>query len=51
VTIESIDDAVSLSSKVLKKEHILYPRVIHWYTQNRLKLIDENTVTLDGNIL
>ena len=51
VTVESSDDAETLSSKVLKKEHILYPRVIHWYTQNRLKLIDENTVTLDGNIL
>ena len=51
VTVESSDDAETLSSKVIKKEHILYPRVIHWYTQNRLKLIDENTVTLDGNIL
>ena len=51
VTVESSDDAETLSSKVLKKEHTLYPRVIHWYTQNRLKLIDENTVTLDGNIL
>ena len=51
VTVESSDDAETLSSKVIKKEHILYPRVIHWYTQNRLKLIDEYTVTLDGNIL
>jgi len=25
--------------------------VIHWYTQNRLKLINEDTATLDGKIL
>ncbi|MBT4910098.1 MAG: phosphoribosylglycinamide formyltransferase, partial [Alphaproteobacteria bacterium] len=33
------------------KEHILYPKVIHWYTQGRLKLIDKSTLELDGEIL
>ena len=51
VKIDSIDTKESLAQKVLEKEHILYPRVIHWYTQNRLKQIDKDCVTLDGKIL
>jgi phosphoribosylglycinamide formyltransferase 1 len=51
VEIEPIDTEYSLSQKVLEKEHILYPRVIHWYTQNRLKLINKKCITLDGKIL
>jgi len=51
VTIESIDTAKTLSGKVLKKEHIIFPKVIHWYTQRRLKLINNITATLDGKIL
>jgi folate-dependent phosphoribosylglycinamide formyltransferase PurN len=37
--------------KVLKKEHVSYPKVIHWYTQGRLKLIDNFNATLDGKII
>ena len=51
VKIDSIDTEYSLAQKVLEKEHILYPRVIHWYTQNRLKLINNNCVELDGKTL
>mgnify|MGYP001056513304 FL=1 len=51
VEIEPIDTEYSLAQKVLEKEHILYPRVIHWYTQNRLKLINNNCVELDGKTL
>ena len=51
VSIESKDDATTLANKVLQKEHILYPKVIQWYTQKRLKLIDESTATLDGRVL
>ena len=51
VKIDSIDTEESLAQKVLEKEHILYPRVIHWYTQNRLKLINNNCVELDGKTL
>lgn len=50
VNVDSHDTETSLAKKVLKKEHILYPKVIHWYTQSRLKLIN-NTATLDGKIL
>jgi len=51
VKIDLIDTEYSLAQKVLEKEHILYPRVIHWYTQNRLKLINNNCVELDGKTL
>jgi len=48
VEIDPIDTEYTLAQKVLEKEHILYPRVIHWYTQNRLKLINNDCVELDG---
>jgi len=51
VAINAIDTAKTLSDKVLKKEHTIFPKVIHWYTQRRLKLINNITATLDGKIL
>ncbi len=51
VKINSTDNAQTLAKKVLDKEHALYPKIIHWYTQGRLKLIDNNTVTLDKKTL
>jgi phosphoribosylglycinamide formyltransferase 1 len=51
VEIGPSDTEYTLTQKVLEKEHILYPRVIHWYTQNRLKLINKDCITLDGKIL
>ena len=51
VNIDSKDTEDTLAKKVLEKEHILYPKVIHWYTQKRLKLINKDTATLDGKIL
>jgi len=51
VNVDSHDTKTSLAKKVLKKEHILYPKVIHWYTQNRLKLENESLASLDGKII
>jgi phosphoribosylglycinamide formyltransferase-1 len=51
VSIDSTDNSQTLEKKVLDKEHALYPKIIHWYTQGRLKLIDKNTVTLDNKTL
>ena len=51
VEVDSKDTEYSLAQKVLEKEHILYPKVIHWYTQNRLKLINNDCVELDGKTL
>jgi len=48
VNIDSTDNAQTLAKKVLDKEHVLYPKTNHWYTQGRLKLIDKNTATLDN---
>ena len=47
VNIDSTDNPQTLAKKVLEKEHILYPQVIHWYTQGRLKLLNNKTVILD----
>ena len=51
VKINCDDSVESLSTKVLIKEHDLYPKIIHWYTQGRLKLIDNKTAMFDGKIL
>ena len=51
VIIDILDSKETLSMKVLKKEHVSYPKVIHWYTQRRLNLIDDKTATLDGKII
>ena len=51
VRINSTDNVQTLAKKVLDKEHALYPKTIHWYTQGRLKLIDNNTATLDKKTL
>ena len=51
VIIDNLDTKETLSMKVLKKEHVIYPKVIHWYTQRRLNLIDDKTATLDGKII
>ena len=51
VKIDSTDNTQTLAKKVLDKEHVIYPKIIHWYTQGRLKLVDKNTVTLDEKIL
>jgi phosphoribosylglycinamide formyltransferase-1 len=51
VNIDSTDNAQTLAKKVLDKEHVIYPKAIHWYTQGRLKLTDKNTATLDNKTL
>ena len=51
VNIDSTDNPQTLAKKVLEKEHILYPQVIHWYTQGRLKLLNNNTVILDRQLI
>jgi phosphoribosylglycinamide formyltransferase-1 len=44
------DDADSLASRVLAKEHIIYPQVIEWFCAERLTL-DNEKVRLDQQIL
>ena len=47
VNIDCTDNSQTLAKKVLKKEHVLYPQVIGWYTQGKLKLLNNKTVILD----
>ncbi len=51
VELDSTDNAKSLASKVLNIEHVLYPKTIRWYTQGKIKLIDNQNVQLDGQII
>ena len=51
VEVGSQDTEYSLAQKVLEREHILYPRVIHWYTQNRIELTNNDCIKLDGKII
>jgi len=51
VKINSTDNAQTLAKKILDKEHVIYPKVIHWYTLGRLKLIDNKTAMLDEKVL
>lgn len=50
VCIHPQDDAKSLSEKVLVNEHILYPKVVSWFAQGRIRL-KKNRVYLDNKIL
>ena len=47
VNIDSTDNPQTLAKKVLEKEHVLYPQVIGWYTQGRLKLLNNKSVIFD----
>ena len=51
VEVMSSDTVKTLAAKILEKEHILYSEVIHWYTEKRLKLNKNMTVTLNGKVI
>jgi phosphoribosylglycinamide formyltransferase-1 len=44
------DTVASLASRVQVQEHIIYPCVVQWFVEGRLKL-EGNQVLLDGNVL
>lgn len=44
------DDAAALAARVLTREHILFPQVLTWFAERRIRLQD-NTVLLDGELL
>ena len=50
VSVDATDDADSLAKQVLRKEHILYPLVVSWKADGRLKL-SNGGVWLDGEKL
>lgn len=44
------DDESSLAARVLIREHIIYPRVIRWFAEGRLRLTEQG-VMLDDSCL
>jgi len=44
------DTAESLAQRVQAQEHVIYPHVVKWFVDGRLKL-EGNQVMLDGNVL
>ena len=50
VPIMKDDTADTLAARVLKREHLIYPRVLAWYCEDRLQLRDGRCV-LDGKPL
>ncbi len=46
------DDSIeTLTERVLATEHILYPTVIAWFTQGRIKMLNNTTAILDGKVI
>ena len=50
IAIEPTDDADSLAEKIHQKEHILYPTVVSWFADGRLRL-DGNDAYLNERLL
>ncbi len=50
VPVNKEDTAEELASRVLEKEHLLYPKVVSWYAAGRLRL-QGNLAMLDGDEL
>lgn len=44
------DTEDSLAERIHVQEHVIYPRVVKWFVEGRLKL-ENNQVVLDGNVL
>jgi phosphoribosylglycinamide formyltransferase-1 len=42
------DDAASLARRVLKQEHVVYPRAVRWYLEDKL-VIEGGAVSVKGN--
>jgi phosphoribosylglycinamide formyltransferase-1 len=40
VPVRSGDDAAALAARVLKQEHVIYPRAVRWFLEGRLALAD-----------
>ena len=45
------DDEQTLAARVLEQEHRIYPTVIQWFAEGRLRLDSTHRVLLDGKWL
>lgn len=50
IAVKSIDDAQTLALRIQDKEHLLYPAVVSWFADGRLRL-EANEVFLDKQLL
>jgi phosphoribosylglycinamide formyltransferase-1 len=48
VPVRAGDDAAALATRVLKQEHIVYPRAVRWFLEGKLAL-DNGVVHVKGN--
>src|SRR5687767_6043543 len=48
VPVRAGDDEASLAARVLKQEHVIYPRAARWFLEDRLAL-DDGMVRVKGN--
>jgi phosphoribosylglycinamide formyltransferase-1 len=48
VPVRADDDEAKLAARVLRQEHVLYPRAVRWFLEGRLAL-DNGLVHLKGN--
>lgn len=48
VPVRAQDDAAQLAARVLRQEHVVYPRAVRWFLEDRLS-IDGNRVRLSGD--
>ena len=42
------DDAETLAARVLEREHVLYPRALRWWVEDRLRVDERGIVTHTG---
>ncbi|MCP3664236.1 MAG: phosphoribosylglycinamide formyltransferase [Gammaproteobacteria bacterium] len=50
VPVEADDNESTLAARVLTQEHVIYPTVIRWFAQSRLKM-ERNGVMMDNQLL
>ena len=48
VPVRSEDTAETLAARVLRQEHVIYPRAVRWFLEDRL-VIEANRVRVKGN--
>jgi phosphoribosylglycinamide formyltransferase-1 len=51
VPVKQGDDPNRLAARVLAREHEIYPQVVRWFAQGRLRLDPEGRPELDGQVL
>jgi phosphoribosylglycinamide formyltransferase-1 len=51
VPVEPEDDAERLAARVLEREHKIYPQVVRWFAQGRLRLGGDDKPRLDERVI